>query len=171
MMKTKVLTSFKLRIIRKDPSFWGLQNIFDTNSASSRELLTMIPFCRNLDICALTFTLSWAEKLIVLGMVNCTRVRRKSVLYPLTAFKMLGSRVNCFHFPRKCWILPATMQRQILSPLTDKTGNWLTSSGVTSVLQISTPWRCCSCSDCLCDWTGCCFFFGGIPSGDPAAME
>ena len=42
----------------KDPSFLGLRNIFDTNSASSWELLTMIPFCRNLDICALTFTLS-----------------------------------------------------------------------------------------------------------------
>lgn len=64
----------------------------------------MIPFSRNLDICSLTFLLSWAEKLIVVGMVDCIGVKRKSILYSLTAFKMLGSCGNGFHFPSKCWI-------------------------------------------------------------------
>ena len=143
-----------------------LRNIFEVNYPSSWELLLMIPFSRNFDIGALTFSLSWAEKLIVLGVVNCTGVRKKSILYPLTAFKMLGSCVNCFHFPRKCWILPATTGGQVFSPLTDKRGIWLTASGVTSVSQISSPWRCCSRSGCLCDWSGSCFLFGGIPGGD-----
>ena len=169
--RTKVLRSFKLRIIRKDPSFLGLRNILEMNSPSSRELLTTIPFSRNLDILALTFALSWAEKFIVIGMVNCTGERRKSILYPLTAFKMLGSCVNCFHFPRKCWMLPATTGGQVFSPLTDKRGIWLTASGVTSVSQISSPWRCCSHSGCLCDLTGSCFFFGGIPGGDSPGDE
>ena len=61
MMKTNkcIKILFKLRITRKDPSFLGLRNIFEMNSPSSWELLTMIPFSRNLDdICALTFALS-----------------------------------------------------------------------------------------------------------------
>ena len=141
------------------------------NSPSSWELLTTIPFSRNLDILALTFALSWAEKLIVIGMVNCTGVRRKSILYPITAFKMLGSCVNCFHFPRKCWILPAKTGGQVFSLLTDKRGIWRTASGVTSVSQISSPWRCSSHSGCLCDLTSSWFFFGGIPDGDSPVDE
>ena len=100
------LRSLRLKIIRKDPSFFSRRNILEMNSPSSWSLTFIMPLSRKSLIWFSIVTL-WVDLIVGLGFLNWKGINCvNSILHPITSYSMNLSEVIISQLDKKAWFYP-----------------------------------------------------------------